>query len=238
MLRVIIAAALAFSLFSFGGDRIHAEGNNLQFEISAKPNKDYAEIRMTVLNTGDKAVKLVFSSSQKYEFSIRAKGGKEVYRYSADKSFLQALQELKLKSNESHTWVEKWNYRKNNGELVPSGEYAVKAALLGKKNKGETITAKTTLVVPFVTDIKTTGQKGIYTIEGIAHTKERLTFTVEDGHKELLSKQPVAVTDVGSFKVNVKIKTEDLPKNGTLLLYFQEVNGKQSDPVILERFPS
>ncbi len=238
MLRTIIAATIAICLFSFGVDRINAEGSELQFDVTAKPNKNFAEISMTVSNKGEKAVKLVFSSSQKYELSIRAKEGKEVYRYSVNKSFLQALQELNLKANQSHTWVEKWNYRKNNGELVPSGEYTVKATLLGTKSKGETITAKTTLTVPLITNISTTGQTGNYTVEGTAHTKASLNYTVEDGHEEILSKQPVTVATDGKFKINVAINKEDLPKNGTLILYFQELNGKLSEPVILEKFPS
>jgi len=238
VIRAIIAATLAVCLFSFGVDRIFAEGSELQFDVTAEPTKNYAEISMTVSNKGEKDVKLGFSTSQKYELSIRAKGGKEVYRYSVNKSFLQALQELKLKANQSYTWVEKWNYRKNNGELVPSGDYTVKATLLGTKGKGETITAKTTLTIPLVTNISTAGQKGIYTIEGTAHTKESLSFTVEDGHEEILSKQPVTVADDGRFKFNVTINKENLPKNGTLILYFQELNGKLSEPVILEKFPS
>ena len=85
MIRAIIAATLAVCLFSFGVDRIFAEGSELQFDVTAEPTKNYAEISMTVSNKGEKDVKLGFSTSQKYELSIRAKGGKEVYRYSVNK---------------------------------------------------------------------------------------------------------------------------------------------------------
>ncbi|MGG0739078.1 BsuPI-related putative proteinase inhibitor [Niallia taxi] len=239
MLRAIFAAALVIALFSFGDARAFAQGNDLQFSVTAAPKKDYAEITLTVANKSEKDLKLVFSSSQKYEISIRQKGGKEVYRYSANKSFLQALQELKLKAGDTHTWVEKWNYRKSNGEFVSSGEYSVKATLLGRKNSKDLVTAKASLTVPernMVSDIKTSGKKGLYTIEGKANSS--LTYTVEDGHEEIISKHPVGVGENGSFKLKLVIKEASLPKNGTLILYFQDENGKISDPVILEKFPS
>ncbi|TRZ35807.1 hypothetical protein CEQ21_09235 [Niallia circulans] len=236
MLRAIFAAVLVVALFSFGGESF-AQGNDLQFNVSAVPKKDYAEIKMTVANTSAKDMKLVFSSSQKYEIAIRAKGGKEVYRYSANKSFLQALQELKLKAGDTFTWVEKWNYRKSNGEFVPSGEYSIKATLLGRKSS--TVTAKATLTVPernMVTDLKVSGQKGKYTVEGKVNST--LSYTVEDGHEEIISKQPVVVGENGSFKLNLAIKEASLPKNGTLILYFQDEHGKISDPIVLQKFPS
>lgn len=50
-----------------------------------------AQAVLTVTNSGDRVAHLVFASSQRYEFLLLDLRGSEVWRWSADKMFLQVI---------------------------------------------------------------------------------------------------------------------------------------------------
>ena len=52
--------------------------------------------KYTILNTGEHEQKLLFNTSQKYEYVISGKEGDVIKRYSDDRMFLQVLQEVTI----------------------------------------------------------------------------------------------------------------------------------------------
>jgi len=215
----------------------------LSLEVEALPRTDDMEMHLKLTNISDHLNKLRFSSSQKYEIVIKSFDGKEVYRYSLNKTFTQAVQEMTLNPLESIEWKETWDY-KNNGQRVEAGDYQVEAEVLqmALTNPKEPITAKAALSVPeenqIFKNIKVQGSKGIYKITGYAHTKNKLLYTVEDGHKELISNQVVEKEKNNTFTIHVDIPEQNLPKNGTLILYLIEeaANYDKPYPIELESF--
>lgn len=68
------------------------EGSPLIFEYELK-------------NQTEQEVTLKFTSSQRYDFSVKTKDGQEVYLFSSTAAFLQALGEVKIKQGETMTYV-------------------------------------------------------------------------------------------------------------------------------------
>jgi hypothetical protein len=56
-------------------------------------------------NQTEQEVTLKFTSSQRYDYSVKTKDGQEVYLFSSTAAFLQALGEETLKQGESLTYV-------------------------------------------------------------------------------------------------------------------------------------
>ncbi|MEW8969894.1 MAG: BsuPI-related putative proteinase inhibitor [Mesobacillus sp.] len=78
----IVAGEMAASL---------AEENPLIFQYEVK-------------NQTEKEVTLEFTSSQRYDYSVKTKDGKEVFLFSSVASFLQALGEEKVKQGEAMSY--------------------------------------------------------------------------------------------------------------------------------------
>lgn len=217
--------------------------DELFLKVEALPRTDHMEMQLKLTNISDHRESLRFSSSQKYEIVIKSLDGKEVYRYSLNKSFAQGIQEMAINPLESIEWKEKWDY-KNNGQRVEAGDYQVEAELIpmALTEPKEPLIAKTTLSVPeenqVFKNINVQGSKGIYTITGRANTKNKLLYTVEDGHNELISNQVVTKEKDSTFTIHVEIPEQSLPKNGTLILYLIEeaANYDQPYPIELESF--
>jgi hypothetical protein len=88
--------------------------------------------RMTLRNTQEAPVKLVFSSGQTFEVVIRNEAGEKVYQWSADKTFLQALREELVEGEKN--WVATVPLGTSGASLAP-GKYVAEAWLVtvGKK---------------------------------------------------------------------------------------------------------
>ncbi|RTR31553.1 intracellular proteinase inhibitor [Robertmurraya yapensis] len=87
------------------------------------------------------------------------------------------------------------------------------------------------------------GEKGEYLVEGEVRTEAGVFFyTVEDGHYQYVDETKVTLSDKSSapFKIAVKIPTEQLPDNATLILNLYERDKANqivhNYPVILEEF--
>ncbi|WP_445486647.1 BsuPI-related putative proteinase inhibitor [Niallia sp. 03133] len=227
MKHAFIVCILLFFCPSFVGDAEAQTSNQLVLAIHAAARTDEAEIQLKLSNLDDRPKKLRFSSSQKYEIIIKSETEEEVYRYSLNKAFLQAIQEMTIKPHETYTWKENWNYIYNGSRIEP-GEYKIEAVLLPTQLDESTAILKacTTVAVPaentVYKNIKVKGTNGSYTITGLAKTPNKLLYTVEDGHNELLSNQVVNKQADGSFLIHLEIPKHILPKNGTLILYLIE----------------
>ena len=63
---------------------------------------------MHVTNTTDRKLELNFPSGQTHDFAVLDAAGREVWRWSADRMFTQALQNRLVDSRETLTYEETW----------------------------------------------------------------------------------------------------------------------------------
>ena len=89
------------------------------------------ELAFHVTNTTQKSMELQFASGQTHDFSVLDAGGREVWRWSSDRMFTQALQTRMLGAGETLTFRERW-------ESAPKGTYTVVAALSSSNHPVET----------------------------------------------------------------------------------------------------
>ena len=83
---------------------------------------------LTVTNRSDKMQKLVFPSSQKYDFVIRDAQDKEVKRWSAGMNFLMAIQEESLAAGKE--WIFTQDLKLGDvGKPLALGSYVLEAVL-------------------------------------------------------------------------------------------------------------
>ncbi|MCM3575446.1 MULTISPECIES: BsuPI-related putative proteinase inhibitor [Mesobacillus] len=93
-----------------------------------------------VKNQTEEEVTLEFTSSQRYDYSVKTKDGSEVFLFSSVAAFLQVLGEEKLKQGDSLT------YEINLHELsLEKGEYILTAWMTPKNGKKYEVTKEFTV---------------------------------------------------------------------------------------------
>lgn len=247
-----------FFIFAFApglvsGEETKLNPKDIAFFVDPVPGPERLEFEISLKNHSQSPAKIVFPSSQKFEIIVENKKGEEVYRFSKDKFFTQALEGLELKANESMTWTDQWNYMKD-GKRVEEGEYIVKAELKATKVNGVPLQqrffdSKQTYIPkehPAIKNVKVQGSKGNYTVTGKARPLAgKLFYTVEDGHNELVAETAkqtkTKYPDWSEFAIEVKLPENKLPENGTLILNLYEREQKENKiihvyPVVLEKF--
>lgn len=249
-------------LFSFILIPASAEGNqggtekmNYHFSVLPAAGPEIAKLQIKLSNETSKKLSFNFSTSQMYEIIIRNSVGREVYRYSKNRSFLQALQEVALEPGDTKTWHVNWNYMID-GKRVPEGAYELEVWLTATHMNGirlgeNSIKANSTLLVPAVNPVfrkvEASGAKGRYTVTGeIKSSTGDFYYSIEDGHNEIIHKKNVK-SDVlpgvwEPFEVPIVVPEGNLPDNGSIILFLYE-REKVKDgesihafPVILETF--
>ncbi|WP_456271831.1 BsuPI-related putative proteinase inhibitor [Bacillus sp. AK031] len=108
----------------------------ISWKVKVEPAEEYADIQLMATNTSAETVTMEFPSSKFYDYEIKNAEGKTIYKYSDNKSFLQAIQLITLKSGETKTWRDKWNFL-SNGKRIPSGVYSIKASIFVKSINGK-----------------------------------------------------------------------------------------------------
>jgi len=104
----------------------------LQTRIEAAPGEESVKFGISATNVSGRDLKLSFGSGHQFDLSVYNDRNEEVYSWANDKSFTQALIEMKLKKGKTISFEEEWNWIGNDGEAVPDGEYVVKLVLLAK----------------------------------------------------------------------------------------------------------
>ncbi len=227
---------------------------NLEATVKTNATAGEAVFTITLKNTGDEDVTLTFSSGQKYEIVVTDASGTEVYRYSIDKMFTMALQDVVLKAGEEITWTEIWDY-KQTGERVPSGEYTATVEIIAYQINGAdvapgSIKTQEEITVPkenvAFRNIMVEGSGGEYKVTGEARVFEASFFyAVEDGHdyviKETVFQANEGAPEWSQFEINLSIPSDKLPTNGTLTVQLFERSAKDGEIVnmyhaVLEQF--
>jgi len=93
-------------------------------------------ISFQVENCGTEPVPVTYATSQRYEIVVEDDDGNEVWRWSRDKLFTQAISEEEFKSFTSVTYFQLWDKRDLEGKPVPFGRYTVTATLVGEPGEG------------------------------------------------------------------------------------------------------
>ncbi|MBI3925806.1 MAG: hypothetical protein HY319_09715 [Armatimonadetes bacterium] len=81
---------------------------------------------LRVENLGGTVAMIPQPSAQGYDFAV-CRGTTEVWRWSADKFFIEQLQELSLQPGETRVFAEEWNRLDRAGRPVQPGHYTVNA---------------------------------------------------------------------------------------------------------------
>ncbi|MEW9051394.1 MAG: BsuPI-related putative proteinase inhibitor [Neobacillus sp.] len=253
-IMLILVLLYPFLLGLQGIEEKNNGADKFQMELIPRVGPESAEFKITIENKVDFPLRFQFQSSQLFEISVLDGTGKEVYLYSKDRYFLQALQQVTIEPGGVFTIVDQWNYYYE-GKRVPEGEYIVNVRLIPSKLNGEKIMQTENLslsqkiYIPaenqMFRNVKAAGQNGEYVITGEVMTKDGFVrYSVEDGHEELLKEQQIqAAGSEGEWrklKLEINIPKDRLPKNGALILKLYERNDKGQEqnlyPLVLEMF--
>lgn len=82
-------------------------------------------IRFSLKNISGKDLRITHGSGQRYDVWIYNDQDEEVYRWSYNKAFTQALIERDFNKSEQLDFEEEWNLRDNKGDPVPAGTYTI-----------------------------------------------------------------------------------------------------------------
>ncbi|OEH91652.1 BsuPI-related putative proteinase inhibitor [Bacillus solimangrovi] len=211
------------TLESFGTSvDIHQSGDAILFDLALANNSEEEAIA-------------TFSTSQQYEIVVTNEENEEVYRYSEDKDFTQALKEVSIAPDEVKSWNEQWT-----PESLESGTYEATVTIKVNQLNGERVpTGAFTMEKTFSYDepgtafrnIQVEGSNGNYKITGEARVFEgEFFYSVEEGHDYLVDETLVKVDQGGpnwsEFEITLSIPEEQLPVDGTLALVLYEVSDK------------
>ncbi len=99
------------------------------------PGED-VDVTVVARNVSSAPLGIVFSSGQRLDLIVRRPRGDEVWRWSHDKAFTQAIQTVVLRPQESLVVREAWNQRDLQGRRVDPGTYEVIVVFLGRIEGG------------------------------------------------------------------------------------------------------
>jgi hypothetical protein len=78
-------------------------------------------LSLHVTNTSDQSLEVRFASGQTHEFAVLDAGGREVWRWGADRMFTQALQTRTIAAGQTVTYEERWSPAGASGRFTAVG---------------------------------------------------------------------------------------------------------------------
>jgi len=133
VLVLLVATLAGCDRGSHSGGAVSSAGNGLELRVAFdEPLRTGRPVtwRLQVTNRGSGPVALKFSSSQEGDVAL-LKGGAEVYRWSANRLFSQALRELDLAGGETHTFE-----LEERSLGAPAGDYDLVAQVAADPSPG------------------------------------------------------------------------------------------------------
>lgn len=88
-------------------------------------------------NVSGKEQHISYGSGQKYDIFIYNAQNEEIYRWSINKAFTQALIVTTMKKDSKLVFNEQWNLKDNKGNIVPPGKYTIKVEVMIASNSEE-----------------------------------------------------------------------------------------------------
>ncbi|HWO75057.1 MAG TPA: BsuPI-related putative proteinase inhibitor [Bacillus sp. (in: firmicutes)] len=212
----------------------------LALDIHVRPGTEQTEMEIVLQNRSNQKRELIFTTSQVFEIQITNPRTKEtVYTYSANKSFLQAIQRMVLQPKEVRRWKETWEYAENG--KVPQGEHVVKLTLLAKTVDKKPLDHNQRSIVkqvffpevnPTVTDISVQRNYDGFLVSGTVEANGHdLYFTLDDGHRVLIPEKRISVRQ-DHFYFLVPNNEIPLGTKGTLVLTIYTKNTRYLPYVI------
>lgn len=140
---ILIAVLFAALVAASPGTALTVEQTEgkLRYEASI-PKRTFGagepvEVTITVRNTGGSPVSLAFSSGQRFDLLIRRPRGDEIWRWSHDKAFIQVLQSVAIRPNDTLSFKVSWDQRDYQGRRVDPGTYEVVAFVTARVEGSE-----------------------------------------------------------------------------------------------------
>ena len=146
MRKLALSLALVASLGGFGAcggngsfrsditcDDAQGLGQDFVDNITVEENHakvgEPISMTLSVTNCTDGPAAIRYRNAQRYDFIVEPVGdvGHEIWRWSADKAFTQAVGEEMLASGETKIYTEVWDQKSNSREQVPAGRYTLRA---------------------------------------------------------------------------------------------------------------
>lgn len=97
-------------------------GSPLASSVEVEVRGDTVRLGLHVTNPTDRPVALEFTNGQRYDFAIRSAEGADLWHWSADKSFMQALGTETLAPGASLRYTESWHAAGRKGSFIGTAE--------------------------------------------------------------------------------------------------------------------
>ena len=94
----------------------------LATSVQVEVDSSTARMVLHVTNPSSQPVTLEFTSGQRYDFAVRTAAGVDVWRWSADRSFMQALGTETIQPGATVRYAESWDFGKRTGSFVVVAE--------------------------------------------------------------------------------------------------------------------
>jgi surface antigen len=89
------------------------------------------EMTLRLINCASQPITRTYPDAQRYDFSAKAEGGDEVWRWSDDVPFAEVLGEETYQPGEQLTFAETWDQLGSDGQAVALGQYELTAEDVG-----------------------------------------------------------------------------------------------------------
>jgi hypothetical protein len=76
--------------------------------LMVEPHSGGADLSLLVTNTSRRPVDVGFRTGQTFDFAVSTADGEEIWRWSADQMFTQALQQARWEGGATHTFRARW----------------------------------------------------------------------------------------------------------------------------------
>jgi len=108
-------------------DNVAENDNDGTFEtaMTLTEEADALNIRFTLTNPTAEEKMITYPSGQTFDYQILNEAGENVYTWSANKSFIEALSEVSIPAGEAIVHEEQFDYNNMSGEPFEAGNYTL-----------------------------------------------------------------------------------------------------------------
>jgi len=115
-----------------GKKQLKTEKELLRTTLETETNGEEVKLRFSLENVSGRDLEITHASGYRYDFIVFNAQDEEVYTWSYDKAFTEALIVRELGKGQSLDYSEEWNLKDNDGNPVPNGEYRIALTIFAK----------------------------------------------------------------------------------------------------------